>query len=157
MWVQMSEGDQLRSPRTLLSRSKLLWSKKDPTIIKVFFCGTQIQKKPTPYLWIPVFTLRDVYKYFWKREMTCLCNIRLDLQSDAIVEPKTKAWVIFLTNVNRRCSRQFTVEHWNKMWGLLDCVCWVSLLCIGKNYWLICQERSVIASWKLFSLAAVIN
>lgn len=40
-----------------------------------------------------------------------MCNILSDLQSDAIAEPKTKAWVIFLTNVNRRCTREFTVEH----------------------------------------------
>lgn len=86
IWVQMSKEDQLRSLRTLLSRSK-----KDPSIIKVFVVHKyKKKKKPSPYLWIPVFILRDVYKYFWKREMTCLCNIRLDLQSDAIVEPKTK-------------------------------------------------------------------
>lgn len=28
-----------------------------------------------------------------------------------------KARVIFLTNVNRCCAREFTVGHWNKMWG----------------------------------------
>lgn len=54
---------------------------------------------------IPVFILCDVYKYFPKREMICLCNIPLDLQSDAIAEPKTKARVIFLTDVNRRCTK----------------------------------------------------
>lgn len=84
---------------------------------------------------IPVFILCDVYKYFPKREMICLCNIPLDLQSDAIAEPKTKARVIFLTDVNRRCTREFTVEHWNKMWGDYWAVC-VGRLClrIEKKY-----------------------
>lgn len=44
IWVQMSGGDQLRSLRTLLSRSKLLWWKKDPTTIRAF-CGAQRHKK----------------------------------------------------------------------------------------------------------------
>lgn len=54
-------GDQLRSSRTLLSRSKLLWWKKDPTIIKAF-CGAQIQKKKkkkTKKKKKPLFAFRD--------------------------------------------------------------------------------------------------
>lgn len=106
----------------------------------VFLSWSANTGKSSLHLWTPVFTLLDVYKYFWKREMTCLCNIRLDLQSDAIVEPKTKARLMVLTNVNRRSTRGFTVEHWNKMCGLLDFVRWVSLLCAEKKYWLICKR-----------------
>lgn len=126
-----------------------------------FLCAPK--KKPTRKenlpIEIPVFILCDVYKYFPKREMICLCNIPLDLQSDAIAEPKTKARVIFLTDVNRRCTREFTVEHWNKMWGDYWAVC-VGRLClrIEKKYWLVCQERSVIASWNcLVALLSLIN
>ena len=63
-WV---EGDQLRSSRTLLSRSKLLWWKKDPTIIKAF-CGAQIQKKKKKKKKKPLFAFRDSSIY----SMWCL-------------------------------------------------------------------------------------
>lgn len=132
------------------------------TQLSLRLCGSQIQKKKKKeisplHLKIPVFTLCYVYKYSWKREMTCLCNIPSDLQSDAIAEPKTKARVIFLTNVNRRCTREFTVGHWNKMCGILVSVRWVSLRCVEK-YWLVCQESSVIASWNcLVVLLSLIN
>lgn len=62
-----------------------------------------------------------------------MCNVPLDLESDAIAEPKTKAGVIFLTDVNSRCAKEFTVEHWNKMWGLLVCV-WVYVSLLGIQY-----------------------
>lgn len=110
IWVQMSEGDRLRSLRTSPSRSKLFVVDEGPGYHHGFlWCANTTPKKKenketSPYLEIPIFTLCDVYKYFCNREMTCLCNVPLDLQSDAIAEPKTKAWVIFLTNVNRRCT-----------------------------------------------------
>lgn len=116
-------------------------------------CGAQ---KASPHLDIPVFTLRDVYKYFGKREMTCLCNAPLDLQSNAIAEPKTKARVIFLTDVNRLCKSGIGVEHWIKMWGLLYWMCWVTPWCEGKQYGLV-REKTGNASLKLCSCSSVIN
>lgn len=86
-------GDQLRSLRTLRSRSKLFVVEERPNYHQGFLWCAQ---KKNLHFQIPVFTLRDVYKYSWKRKMTCLCNILLDLQSDGTAEPKTKAWVIFL-------------------------------------------------------------
>ena len=140
IWVQMSGGgsaEVIEDPAIKVQASVV---EERPNYHQGFLWCANTKKKrrrrrknPSSHLEIPVFTLCDVYKYSWKREMTCLCNIPSDLQSDAIAEPKTKARVIFLTNVNRRCTREFTVEHWNKMWGSLDCVCWVSPLRVGKE------------------------
>lgn len=89
--------------------------------------------------------------------MICLCNIPLDLQSDAIAEPKTKARVIFLTDVNRRCTREFTVEHWNKMWGDYWAVCWAPVLAHREEV-LISLPRKICNHFlKLFSCVAVVN
>lgn len=165
-WVQLSGGDQLRSLRTPLSRSKLFVVDERPNYHQGFFCVSANAPKPKKkkkekpkslHIEIPVFIQCDVYKYFQKREMICLCNIRLDLQSDAIAEPKTKARVIFLTDVNRRCTREFTVEHWNKMWGLLGCVCWVPVLAHREEVLISLPRRICNRFLKLFSRSAVIN
>lgn len=88
--------------------------------------------------------------------MTCLCNIRLDLQSDAIVEPKTKAWVIFLTNVNTLHKRVYSQALKQDVGNTGLCALGVSVV-PSKEILINLPRKACNHFLKLLSCVAVIN
>lgn len=103
--------------------------KTDPTIIQAFFFW-EARRKLNLRWKIPVFIQRDC-KCFQKSKMACLCVALFKLWDShafrCTAKPKQARY--FLTDINRR---EFTVEHWIKMWGFTGAV----------RVWCLCCENT---------------